>query len=44
VDIWERSLLPLRTSSTGPTAIAVPETLINVESASTGDAPLNRND
>ncbi|WP_079990780.1 PGF-CTERM sorting domain-containing protein [Haloarcula sp. CBA1127] len=42
VDVWERSLLPLRTSSTGPTAIAAPETYINIESAQTGDVPLNR--
>ncbi|EMA22740.1 hypothetical protein C442_06931 [Haloarcula amylolytica JCM 13557] len=42
VDVWERSLLPLRTSSSGPTAIAAPETYINIESAQTGDVPLNR--
>ena len=42
VDVWERSLLPLRTSSTGPTAIAAPQTYINIESAQTGDVPLNR--
>ncbi|EMA30495.1 hypothetical protein C444_09952 [Haloarcula japonica DSM 6131] len=42
VDVWERSLLPLRTSSTGPTTIAAPETYINIESAQTGDVPLNR--
>ena len=42
VDVWERSLLPLRTSSTGPTTIAAPQTYINVESAQTGDVPLNR--
>nr|WP_174789822.1 PGF-CTERM sorting domain-containing protein [Haloarcula sp. R1-2] len=44
VDVWERSLLPLRTSSTGPTAIAAPETYINIESAQTGDVPLNRDE
>ena len=44
VDVWERSLLPLRTSSTGPTAIAAPETFINIESAQTGDVPLNRDE
>ncbi|WP_312618981.1 PGF-CTERM sorting domain-containing protein [Haloarcula sp. 1CSR25-25] len=42
VDVWERSLLPLRTTSTGPTTIAAPQTFINIESASTGDVPLNR--
>ncbi|WP_336339230.1 PGF-CTERM sorting domain-containing protein [Haloarcula brevis] len=42
VDVWERSLLPLRTTSTGPTTIAAPQTYINVESAQTGDVPLNR--
>ena len=44
VDVWERSLLPLRTSSTGPTAIAAPETYINIESAQTGSIPLNRDE
>ncbi|MDQ2072324.1 PGF-CTERM sorting domain-containing protein [Haloarcula sp. H-GB4] len=44
VDVWERSLLPLRTSSTGPTTIAAPETYINIESAQTGDVPLNRDE
>ena len=42
VDVWERSLLPLRTSSAGPTTIAAPQTYINIESAQTGDVPLNR--
>ncbi|MFB6224820.1 MAG: PGF-CTERM sorting domain-containing protein [Haloarcula sp.] len=44
VDVWERSLLPLRTSSTGPTTIAAPETYINIQSAQTGDVPLNRDE
>jgi len=42
VDVWERSLLPLRTSSEGPTIITAPQTYINIESAQTGDVPLNR--
>lgn len=42
VDVWERSLLPLRTTSEGPTTITAPETYINVESTATGDVPLNR--
>ncbi|MDS0221656.1 PGF-CTERM sorting domain-containing protein [Haloarcula sp. S1AR25-5A] len=42
VDVWERSLLPLRATSPGPTTIAAPETYINIESAQTGDIPLNR--
>jgi len=42
VDVWERSLLPLRTSSEGPTTITAPQTYINIESAQTGDVPLNR--
>lgn len=42
VDVWERSLLPLRTTSEGPTTIAAPQTYINIESAQTGDVPLNR--
>jgi len=42
VDVWERSLLPLRTSSAGPTTITAPQTYINIESAQTGDVPLNR--
>jgi len=42
VDVWERSLLPLRTSSEGSTTIAAPQTFINIESAQTGDVPLNR--
>jgi len=42
VDFWERSPLTLRTTSEGPTTIAAPETFINVESAATGDLPLNK--
>ncbi|GCF12109.1 hypothetical protein Harman_00440 [Haloarcula mannanilytica] len=42
MDVWERSLLPLRTTSEGPTTIAAPQTYINIESAQTGDVPLNR--
>jgi len=42
VDVWERSLLPLRTASEGPTTITAPRTFINVESTATGDVPLNR--
>ncbi len=42
--MWERSRFSLRTSSTGPTAIAAPETYINIESAQTGDVPLNRDE
>jgi len=42
VDVWERSPLTLRTTSEGPTTIAGPRTFINVESAATGDLPLNK--
>ena len=42
VDVWERSPLTLRTTSEGPTTIAAPRTFINVESAATGDLPLNK--
>jgi len=42
VNVWERAMLPLRTSSTGPTTVAAPQTYINVEAAQTGDVPLNR--
>jgi PGF-CTERM protein len=42
VDVWERSLLPLRTSSEGPTTVAAPQTFINVENTATGDVSLNR--
>ncbi|GAA3867479.1 hypothetical protein GCM10022627_17710 [Haloarcula argentinensis] len=42
VDVWERSPLTLRTTSEGPTTIVAPRTFINVESAATGDLPLNK--
>ncbi|KAA9397850.1 PGF-CTERM sorting domain-containing protein [Haloarcula sp. CBA1130] len=42
VDVWERSPLTLRTTSEGPTTIVAPQTFINVESAATGDLPLNK--
>jgi hypothetical protein len=42
VDVWERSPLTLRTTSEGPTTIVGPRTFINVESAATGDLPLNK--
>lgn len=42
VDVWERSPLPLRTTSDGPTTIVAPRTFINVESAATGDLPFNK--
>ncbi|MDT3435491.1 PGF-CTERM sorting domain-containing protein [Haloarcula sp. 1CSR25-25] len=42
VDVWERSPLTLRTTSEGPTTIATPQTFVNVESAATGDLPLNK--
>jgi len=42
VDVWERSPLTLRTTSEGPTTITAPRTFINVESAATGDLPLNK--
>ncbi|AUG47460.1 PGF-CTERM sorting domain-containing protein [Haloarcula taiwanensis] len=42
VDVWERSPLTLRTTSEGPTTIVAPRTFINVESAATGNLPLNK--
>lgn len=42
VDLWERSPLTLRTTSEGNTTLRVPRTFINVESAATGDLPLNK--
>ncbi|EMA02074.1 hypothetical protein C437_16691 [Haloarcula vallismortis ATCC 29715] len=42
VDVWERSPLTLRTTSEGPTTVAAPQSFINVESAATGDLPLNK--
>jgi len=42
VDVWERSLLPLRTTSDGATTVTAPNAFVNIESASTGDIPLNR--
>ncbi|WP_228841817.1 PGF-CTERM sorting domain-containing protein [Haloarcula sp. CBA1127] len=42
VDVWERSPLTLRTMSDGPTTIVAPRTFLNVESAATGDLPLNK--
>ncbi|MBV0903327.1 PGF-CTERM sorting domain-containing protein [Haloarcula salina] len=42
VDVWERSLLPLRTTSEGATTVTAPNAFVNIESASTGDIPLNR--
>ncbi|MDS0221657.1 PGF-CTERM sorting domain-containing protein [Haloarcula sp. S1AR25-5A] len=42
VSVWERSPLTLRTTSEGPTTLAAPQTFINVESAATGDLPLNK--
>ncbi|WP_137681830.1 PGF-CTERM sorting domain-containing protein [Haloarcula mannanilytica] len=42
ISVWERSPLTLRTTSEGPTTIVAPQTFINVESAATGDLPLNK--
>ncbi|EMA22739.1 MULTISPECIES: hypothetical protein [Haloarcula] len=42
VDVWDRSPLTLRTTSEGPTTIVAPRTFLNVESAATGDLPLNK--
>lgn len=42
VDVWERAPLTLRTTSEGNTTVTVPRTFINVESAATGDLPLNK--
>jgi len=42
ISVWERSPLTLRTTSEGPTTIVAPRTFINVESAATGDLPLNK--
>lgn len=42
VDVWQRSLLPLRTTSDGATTVPAPNAFVNIESASTGDIPLNR--
>jgi len=42
VNVWERAPLPLRTTSEGATTITGPRTFINVESAYTGDLPLNK--
>ncbi|WP_394352098.1 PGF-CTERM sorting domain-containing protein [Haloarcula salina] len=42
VDIWNRSPLPLRTTTNGSTTVVAPRTFINVESAATGDLPVNK--
>lgn len=42
VDVWNRSPLPLRTTTNGTTTVVAPRTFVNVESAATGDLPVNK--